>query len=131
MRGWQTDDPQIFSDRISSAQGAILQRAVEYIEENYRYMSEQSAAEHLGITTSYLSRVFKKYMKTSYAAYVNEVRLREAKALLVDGNDSITDIAIKTGFSNSSYFTCAFRKANGITPGKYRKSVKAKESGDV
>ena len=50
------------------------------------------------------------------------VRLQHAALDLVSTNDSITEIALRSGFSDSNYFKDAFKKKYGITPSAYRKT---------
>jgi AraC-like DNA-binding protein len=59
-------------------------------------------------------------MRTSFTAYVCEVRLREAERLLLTTKKSVTEIAIEVGFSTASYFIDRFRVLHGVTPHQYR-----------
>ncbi len=42
--------------------------------------------------------------------------------MLLNTNQSITEIAEKCGFNDSNYFGDAFRKVKGVSPNKYRKN---------
>ena len=56
-------------------------------------------------------------------AYVNEYRLAKAKALLLTTQDSVSEIAVSTGFADNSYFTRKFKELYGISPSAMRRNV--------
>lgn len=56
-------------------------------------------------------------------AFLDWLRLKKAAELLRTTRLSVTDIAYCTGFSDSNYFTNAFRKREGCSPSVYRKSA--------
>ncbi|HEY5948489.1 MAG TPA: AraC family transcriptional regulator [Kofleriaceae bacterium] len=77
-------------------------------------------ARTVGTSVFHACRVFRGATGATIHAYRNEVRLRHALALLVDGDDSIADIALATGFAGQSHLTNAFRRRFAITPGRVR-----------
>ena len=78
-------------------------------------------AEHLKISSEYLSRLFKKETGISFGEYVNRLKIDEAASLLLYTEYSDTDISNLLAFSSQSYFIKIFRKYKGITPKKYKK----------
>ncbi|MBQ4165586.1 MAG: helix-turn-helix transcriptional regulator, partial [Oscillospiraceae bacterium] len=48
------------------------------------------------------------------------IRIRRACSLLRENTLSITEVALRCGFSDSNYFSRAFRKCCGMTPSQYR-----------
>ena len=120
MRRWQESDPDLTEEFILSGRGELMQNAVAYIQEHYADLTEEETARACGVSPSYLSRCFKKEMKTSFSAYVTRVRLKESERLLLTTNESVTDIAQTVGFSTSAYFIAKFRECHGITPHRYR-----------
>lgn len=121
IRKWQEQNPELADIAKSTVQSELLQKAITYINENFADMSEESCADALHVSTSYLSRVFKRGMRTSFCEYVNSVKLKEAERLLVSSDMSVTEISETIGFSSVSYFISAFRSRHGYTPAKYRK----------
>ena len=119
LRKWH--EKNIASSPISVWQGELIEKAITYIGKNYVDLTEESTAEALGVSTSYLSRVFKRGMKKSFSAYVTSIKLREAERMLISTDISITEIGECVGFSTSAYFIAKFKESHGMTPAKYRK----------
>jgi AraC-like DNA-binding protein len=123
MRKWRSMSPDVLSPDVPLVQNKLVSNAITYINENYAYVTETDCADALGVSPSYLSRVFKKLMKSSFSAYVNSKRLKEAENLLLSVDMSVTDIAAQVGFSTVSYFISIFRARHGVTPLKFRQSL--------
>ncbi len=68
------------------------------------------------------SRHFKSHTGRSLTSFLNEIRIVNAKRLLAETNDSITDIAYASGFRNLSHFNVQFRRSSAESPRDYRKS---------
>lgn len=101
----------------------IIRKALMYIHEKYqKEITLEEVAEHVGLSTTYFSRMFSKETQRNFTEYINMIRVEESKKLLLDLNYSLCDIAISTGFSDQSYFSKVFKKHEGISPGMYRKN---------
>lgn len=66
-------------------------------------------------------------------AFLRDVRLRKAAALLHDGNLPVVTIATRVGFSSRSHFTRAFEERFGVSPSGFRRgrSTEIEPSGRV
>lgn len=73
-----------------------------------------------GISGRQLNRLFSRHIGRTVMGHYREVRLETARRLLGHSTLSLTDIALATGFSGSSHFSSAFRRAYGHAPGKFR-----------
>ena len=124
MRLWQESNPAIAQISVSSVQGELIRQAIEYVDEHYADLTEDSCARALGVSAAYLSRVFKRGMQATFCVYLNRVRLKAAEKLLVSGEMSMTEIAERVGFSSVSHFIAAFRRSYRVTPGKYRRILR-------
>ena len=69
----------------------------------------------------YCDTVFKKDMGRSIIDYLLELRVNEAKSLLLEGELGLKEIAEHTGFGDSNYLSRIFKKRTGYTPLQYRK----------
>lgn len=125
MRKWVKDDPTLADATVSEAQGALCNRAVEYVKAHYVDLTEEACAEALGVSRGYLSRIFKKGMSgVAFSAYLIGVKLKEAEKLLLSTDMSMTDIAEAVGFSTVAYFIATFRRRYGVPPARYRKLLR-------
>lgn len=98
-----------------------------YIEQNYtKDCSLSEAAKQIGMNYSYISRDFKRLVGMSFNEYVNLMRLNMACHLLKNTDYSITVCSLESGFGSTHTFNRNFREQYGITPFKYRKSIKEK-----
>lgn len=102
--------------------GASVRRAVDYVHAHYKeQIGLPEAAETAGLNPAYLSFLFKQEMGVGFSAYLLELRMEYAKALLCNTNDKIKTVASRAGFNDYHYFSKAFKKMNGCSPVEYRK----------
>lgn len=101
----------------------IQQRLV--MDKKYRdpYYSAKKLAEDLNTNTRYISAVVSLRYQQNYASLVNELRIRDAMYMLIDGryaDKRVEDIALMVGFANRQSFYSAFYKLKGMTPREFR-----------
>ena len=108
---------------IKTTDRQILQ-AVRYISEHYMHaLTTQDVARAVGFSPNYLSRKFRLSAGIGLHEYLVFVRLYHAAQALISSDASITDIALRCGFSDGNYFKDSFKKKYGVTPRNYRKNV--------
>ncbi len=96
--------------------------AAAYINNNFSEdISLNSVAERFFISPCYLSRTFKRVTGSSFTEYVNGVRIKEARRLLLKTDMSVSEIAISVGFKSTTHFGRAFKATVGASPLSYRK----------
>ena len=96
----------------------------EYVENNYIYdISMQEAAEEMGYSDAYFSKLFIQYFNQNFTAYLTEYRIKKAKELLSNTNHSIKDISRMVGYTDSNYFAKIFKRLVGEIPSKYRENL--------
>ncbi|WFU37431.1 AraC family transcriptional regulator [Bradyrhizobium sp. CB82] len=81
-------------------------------------------ASECGLSAAHFARAFRVSTGTPPHRWLMDQRIEQSKCLLVDSTLSLTEIAIKCGFSDQSHFTRAFSSAVGATPGRWRLSRK-------
>lgn len=102
----------------------IISKAARYISVNYeKPLALDEVAEYVNMSRTYFCKLFKKKTGFGFSDYLAGVRITEAAKLLRETELDITEIAIRCGYSDSSYFASVFKKVKGITPVKYRKSA--------
>ena len=98
-----------------------LSAITSYMKENYtKDLSLQEVARVFGYSPTYLSRMFRKYAGISFKDYVQSIRLEYVVKELENGTYSITETAIRNGFSGSKALARAFRKKYGVLPSEYK-----------
>ncbi|MGN0173818.1 MAG: helix-turn-helix domain-containing protein [Acutalibacteraceae bacterium] len=73
-----------------------------------------------GKSREHLSRLFKEATGQTIGAYLNDLRIEHAAAMLTTTYLDIIDIALESGFENLSTFYHLFKKKKGISPKQYR-----------
>ena len=66
-----------------------------------------------------MSHKFSHMFGTSFSDYCNALRLEDARRMLSLGTDSVTDVALASGFGDVSYFIRLFRESIGLSPSQY------------
>ena len=88
-----------------------------YILEHYREdIDRNDVAAVAYITPNYLSKRFRSEMGMSLREYINQLRIEDAKRLLLSTNATISEVASEVGYDNISYFSTVFRKICGMSP---------------
>lgn len=102
-----------------------LSPAIRYTEEHYKENVPLAVlAREVHMSAAYFSSFFSQTMNCTVSEYLMRMRLKNACMLLRTTGQSITSIAMESGFRNISYFNRAFCKAFGISPSEYRKGQK-------
>ena len=113
-------EEETLRDRRMSPQ-ELYDSAVAYIQENYAQpLSMQSVCDEIGISQTYLSRLFRKYSDMTFNTFLTQCRMEAAKKLLQEKPDLLLyDVAACVGYEDSSYFTKVFRQYTGKTPSQW------------
>lgn len=80
-------------------------------------------AEHFHLSEKYISRYFVKHFHLSFVQYLNHQRIVLSKKLLETTELPITEVALRSGFNNVSYFIRTFKKIYGLSPLRYRRKI--------
>ena len=114
---------QVEKIRNLNTHSKLVHKANGYIQNHlYEMVRVADIAAFTGHNISYLCRAFKNDTGKTLSDYINEVKIEEAKYLLVSTKKPIVEIAIALGYSSQSYFATVFKKIVGLTPAQYRKS---------
>jgi AraC-like DNA-binding protein len=99
-----------------------LSEAQEFIEEHLAEdISPYDIADALHLSHSHLCRIIKNALHVTPAALINQFRLCLAERLLTEMMDlSITEVALRSGFHDSSYFIRVFHANKGMTPKQFQ-----------
>ena len=118
----------LFRQRVSFAEesGKQEERTITGIT---RYLQEHLAdemslavlAEEFHLNPQYISQLFKNEIGVNFLSYLTNIRMENAKKLLLSTSLSIAEVADRSGFGDYRVFTKVFKKSEGITPSQYRR----------
>lgn len=116
-----------FTGRDATSSSGLLRRIRSYALQNLEdpALSPRSLATHHGITPRHLHRLFASVGETP-ARWIQAQRLERCRRELASsrfGDATITEIALRWGFTESSGFSRAFKRRYGRTPRQYRLGV--------
>jgi len=106
-----------------------VNRAEEYVNKAKNYLNKhysnpnvslELVADHLNISVSYLSMLFKKIEQITFNKYLIKVRMEKAKEELRFTNEKVINIAAKCGYNEVYYFSHSFKRYTGLSPKEYR-----------
>jgi AraC-like DNA-binding protein len=111
----------LFGKALPAQTGALVKRALAYFHQHYAQpLSRAEIARAIGVSGSYLTKIFRKELGISPWEYLNRYRIKQAKELLRQTDKSVTAIAFEVGFNDPAYFNRVFHKIVGKSPGRYR-----------
>jgi PAS domain S-box-containing protein len=103
---------------------SAIKAPVDYIRQNYQQdISIEDLAKLSFLSVSALERRFKKYLSKTPKQILNEIRLENARRMLIETSQPIMEIAHQCGFAEHSYFTKQFKALFGILPSQLRAQV--------
>ena len=105
--------------------GVRLRRVLAYVEE---HLAEDITVADLAnvacLSIFHFTRAFAATTGVPPHRYVSRRRLETARAMIATGRASLSEIALECRFSSQSSFTRAFRRATGVTPAEYRRTLR-------
>jgi len=130
-----SDDSKImlFKEYISNKQGSKAEnmaKAAEYIAENFhKDLSLRDISDFIGVSESYLGKLFKSESGYNFNDYLTHYRMKKACLLLNDPTVKIYEVSDKVGYRSQRYFSVIFKKIVGIAPLEFKeKNVKDKKT---
>lgn len=111
------------SDNKPDRYSFIISKCINYIKQYYqKNITLSDAAEHVEISKSYLSLLFKQETGINFSIFLTNYRIEMSKKLLLSSNMKIYEIAEKVGFDNPYYFSKVFRDTTGMTCKEFKKN---------
>ena len=106
------------SNKGYTASEMYVQRALQFIHNNYANFSVDILTNELHLSRNHISRIFKATMGMTLQDYHTDIRMREARKLLLNGYN-VSHTAILTGYSDIASFSRAYKKYYKFTPREY------------
>lgn len=113
-------------DGSNKVEDPLVQRIIGYIEKNYMNdIQLDQLSRDLYANKYYLARLFREVTGMTIFSYLYRRRINQAKInFLIHPEKSIMDICFMVGFKNRSHFGRVFKKLEGVTPERFRESLK-------
>jgi AraC-like DNA-binding protein len=103
-----------------------LKRVIDFIEANlHESIGLDDLARAAGLSANHFLRVFKLATGETPYHFLRARRLERARQMLADDAIPLAELALECGFANQAHFTAAFSRELGISPGRYRRAVRA------
>ena len=99
-----------------------VQKSLTYIEQHYmENLTLDQAAGEIGISSFYLSRLFKQCLDNTFLNILTNLRLTKALELLASEKYTVQEISEMAGYLNVSYFYKLIKKQTGLTVGEIKR----------
>ena len=100
-----------------------IQQAISYINENYTSdLNMAVVSNQVSMNYSLFSAEFKNVTGTNFVTYLKDLRMTEAKRLLLETDMKVNEISAKVGYDNEKHFMKSFKSYIGVSPSEYRKN---------
>lgn len=110
------------SSRLRLLSDSRLARALEYVHENYQLpLSLPDLAKRAGMSRASFAHHFQRAAGESPIRYLVHLRLAQAKLMLAESVQTVSEISHHVGFTDQGYFTRAFKREIRLTPTEYRR----------
>lgn len=99
-----------------------LEKITTIIEDTYQKpdLSITMIGDITGIAPSKITKLIKEKYQKTFKQLINEIRIKEARRLLVETDRTINDIGYIVGYNNITYFNSLFKQQVGKSPKEYR-----------
>lgn len=125
ITGQEEKEPASAVPEQESAAGSFtVNRALAYMKENYsRKVTLTDVADNTYVSQWHLSKLLKRHTGKSFSELMNEIRVDEAKKLLLDPSLRVGDVADLVGFVDMAHFSRVFKKFAGVSANEYRNTL--------
>lgn len=120
-----TMQQEFFSEYYPKNKLDIIKPAIDYIHENYTttHIDIDTLSKMCNISPEYFRKIFKSFYGVSPIKYINTMKITRAKELLSSQIYSVTDAAVRSGYTDISHFSREFKKIAGICPTEFIKGT--------
>lgn len=102
---------------------------VDYINSNWdKELSIHDISNYIGLSKNYFLKLFSDNTGETPNNYIQKLKMKHAKELLVYSDMSISEVAASCGIDNFSYFSTLFKKYTGSTPKQWRENYRVLDS---
>lgn len=116
------NESEVQTENLSEC-SANVKHALDYINHNIKKsLSLESVSQSVFLSSSYLSKIFKKKLHINFVNHVNTLKVALACEKLITTDEKVSTIAKQVGWGQTSYFSKVFKNITGMTPLAYRRN---------
>ncbi|MCC8155078.1 MAG: AraC family transcriptional regulator [Tannerellaceae bacterium] len=116
-----------YTESVNSADFERFNKVYQYIMKNFSEpIKLEEVADLVGLTPNAFCRYFKGRTKKTFVQYLNDIRIGQAKKLLIKGRMKISTLSLECGFNNQSNFIEQFKRSTKMSPSEYQKKYGVK-----
>ncbi len=78
-------------------------------------------ADKFNLTEGYVSKLLTKKANIQFKMYINNLKIKQAKLLLMEGKNNVSEVSTLVGYKNVNSFIRILKKQEGVTPGEFSK----------
>lgn len=109
--------------KLNPEEGSYSKKIIQYIYSHYQdEITLDHISKYLGISCSYMCRIFKKFTGTTIMDFVNQIRCKRA-LILMKGGCLMAQASAAAGYNDYTYFSRVFKKIYGVSPRKLIKGA--------
>jgi AraC-like DNA-binding protein len=107
---------------------AAVERAMAFIRDNAASrLSVETVARHVAMSPSHFAHRFRAVARVSPMRYLKQVRLHDARAMMLSDGVTVGEAAFRVGYESASHFTRDFRAFFGAAPGVYVRHLRGQD----
>lgn len=116
---------ELFSDKQLQNSAFLVKQVMDYIMKYHVdcNLSIKVLADHVGLSPTYLSNLFKKNTGMTIGQYIVDVRVEHAKRLMKNPHLKFYQVSNQVGYSDPNYFAKIFKKKTGLSPSEYKEGM--------
>ncbi|WP_310601904.1 response regulator transcription factor [Anaerosporobacter sp.] len=113
----QVDQNRLYTKSVSDSVNII---DAEYMKN----ITLDEIARRVGVSSQYLSKIFKEETGQTLVEYLTSLRINRARELIQTSDQPIKQVGIMVGYKDPNYFSRIFRNVVGVSPSEFRDEVK-------
>lgn len=109
------------SENITEGRKERIVDIMNYLKNHYKDVTLDELAENFNLSKPYLSKYIKENAGITFQEAVKKARMKKARTMLKDSNQTVENIAATVGYDNVEHFNRLFKKTYGMTPVQFRR----------
>lgn len=106
----------------------LVNVVIRYLRENaHKKLTLDDVCRKFNYSRSFMCKIFKEQTGSTLITYLNQLKITEAKRLLLETSRTVTEISAALGFREVKYFDALFKKHTGLSPIAFRTQKYAEE----